>query len=59
MKKVPLVVIGLVAILLLDWAALDDITTGNEPNYYLEYLTLAGSVLIFGFLIFKFFPRKK
>ena len=33
--------------LLLDWAALDDITTGNEPSYFLEYSILAISVLIF------------
>jgi hypothetical protein len=39
-----LLVIGL---LLLDWAALDDITTGNEPNYWGEYLTLVVSGVIF------------
>jgi hypothetical protein len=35
------------ATFLLDWAALDDITTGNEPNYYGEYVILALSVLVF------------
>lgn len=35
------------AILLLDFAALDDITTGNEPNYTGEYLILTLSVLVF------------
>jgi len=39
-----LLVVGL---LLLDWVALDDITTGNEPNYMGEYLTLVVSGVIF------------
>ena len=39
-----LLVVGL---LLLDWAALDDITTGNEPNYMGEYLVLVMSGVIF------------
>jgi hypothetical protein len=30
--------------LLLDYAALDDITTGNEPNFYGEYAFLLASV---------------
>lgn len=33
-------------LLLLDWAALDDITTGNEPNLTGEYAILAASVII-------------
>jgi len=39
-----LLVMGL---LLLDWAALDDITTGNEPDYWGEYLVLAVSGVVF------------
>ena len=47
MKKV--LVWGIVlSLLILDWAALDDITTGNEPNYFLEYAILFISLLIFG-----------
>ena len=47
MKKV--LVWGIVlSMLVLDWAALDDITTGNEPNYFLEYTILFISLLIFG-----------
>ncbi|OGG06429.1 hypothetical protein A3D05_04590 [Candidatus Gottesmanbacteria bacterium RIFCSPHIGHO2_02_FULL_40_24] len=34
-------------ILLLDWAALDDITTGNEPDYYGEYAVLILSAVFF------------
>ena len=43
-----LLVVGL---LVLDWLALDDITTGNEPNYIGEWSVLAGSVVVFGVLI--------
>jgi len=32
---------------MLDWAALDDITTGNEPNYFGEYGILLVSAAIF------------
>jgi lipid II:glycine glycyltransferase (peptidoglycan interpeptide bridge formation enzyme) len=39
-------------ILALDWAALDDITTGNEPNFNAEYLMLIISGIIFGFMAF-------
>ena len=31
------IAIAILALLLLDFAALDDITTRNEPNFYLEY----------------------
>ncbi len=47
-----------IVILLLDYAALDDITTGNEPDYYGEYAILVISVIIFGFLIFKFLKKR-
>lgn len=58
MKK--FLIIGLVLILLvLDWAALDDITTGNEPDYFLEYATLVVSLLFFGFIGFKFLHLKR
>lgn len=36
-----------IAVLLLDFAALDDITTGNEPSYVLEYSILGISVFVF------------
>lgn len=42
----------------LDFAALDDITTGNEPNYFGEYTILAISIPIF-FFVFKWAFRKK
>ena len=43
---------GVIATLLfLDWAALDDITTGNESNNTGEYLTLFLSLVIFVILI--------
>ncbi|RJR27865.1 hypothetical protein C4561_01085 [candidate division WWE3 bacterium] len=49
----------IVLLLLLDYAALDDITTGNEINYYLEYLILLASFSIFAIMIYKFFKDKK
>lgn len=51
MKKVA-TVIAILVLLALDWAALDDITTGNEPNYIGEYLILVGSLVIFALLGF-------
>lgn len=56
MKK-ALAVIGILFLLTLDWVALDDITTGNEPNYFAEYLILLVSLLIFGFIAIKFVPK--
>ncbi len=35
---------AILALLLLDFAALDDITTGNELDFYLEYVMLGISV---------------
>lgn len=51
MKKY-LLTIFVIGILILDWLALDDITTGNEPNYVGEWATLFVSSAIFGFLIY-------
>jgi len=50
--------ISIFVILALDWAALDDITTGIEPNYTGEYLILILSLLIFGFMEYYFYKRK-
>ncbi len=44
-------------ILALDWAALDDITTGNEPNLNGEYLMLIVSGIIFGFMAFLYINK--
>lgn len=61
MKKKFLIGFGIV-LLVLDFLALDDITTGNEPASALlgEYLMVAGSIpilLIIGFFLFR--NRKK
>lgn len=46
------IVIILVSVLFLalDWLALDDITTGSEPDFYMEYAVLAVSALWFASL---------
>jgi len=46
-KIIRLFIVGsIIAILALDWASLDDITTGNESNYAGEYAYLAISTPI-------------
>ena len=50
--------ISIFVILALDWAALDDITTGIEPNYTGEYVILILSLLIFGFMGYNFYKRR-
>lgn len=50
---------AILILLVLDWAALNDITTGNEPDYSGEYFVLAVSVLIFGSLIFLYIKKWK
>jgi len=40
----------MIILLLLDWVALDDITTGNEPNSTGEYAILIFSLIVFVFL---------
>ena len=52
-------VVLVVVVLALDWAALDDITTGNEPDYFLEYATLVVSAIIFLFIAFNVFKRRQ
>lgn len=37
-------------LLALDWAALDDITTGSEPSHFAEYAVLVVSLLVLGYL---------
>ena len=58
MKKIIIGVI-IATLLLLDWAALDDITTGNEPDYKGEYLTLIFSAIVFVGLITYWVKTKK
>jgi len=53
-----LLVIFMILILILDFAALDDITTGNEPNLTEEYIILFISIPILIFLGFLLWKRK-
>jgi lipid II:glycine glycyltransferase (peptidoglycan interpeptide bridge formation enzyme) len=57
-KKIA-TIIAILVLLALDWAALDDITTGNEPDYSGEYFVLVASVLVFGLLIFLYIKKWK
>ena len=58
MKKI--IIWGPVPILLLlDWLALDDMTTGNEPNYNGEYAILIFSFVIFGLIALSYFRSFK
>lgn len=45
------IAVAAVVLVLLDLAALDDITTGAEPNFYGEYTMLAVSVPLLGWLV--------
>lgn len=56
MKKI-LMVLAVIALLVLDFLALDDITTGSEPDYAGEYLMLAVSIPLF-FLLYRFWKKK-
>lgn len=58
MKKL-LVIFTILALLVLDYAALDDITTGNEPNFYLEYIMLGFSALFFAIIGIKFIKIRR
>lgn len=57
--KRALLVGFIITILALDWAALDDITTGSQPSYTGEYAVLAASTIIFAALISIYFRTKK
>ena len=57
-KKLPYILTMLI-LAILDFAALDDITTGNEPNYTLEFVILALSVFAYTFLVIKFLLNHK
>ncbi len=54
-----LVWICILVLLLLDWAALDDITTGNEPDYYGEYAVLVISAVVYGVLGYLYITTRR
>ena len=57
MKRI-LLALTILGILILNIAALDDITTGNEPDYRLEWATVILSLVILVSVIFYFAKRK-
>ena len=58
MVKNLLIPAVIIIFLALDWAALNDILKGNEPNYFAEYGMLSLSLIVFG-AIFFFLVRKR
>jgi hypothetical protein len=46
-------------VVLMDYAALDDITTGHESNFLLEYLFLGLSAIWFALIIFPKLTRRR
>ena len=46
--------VAVLGLLLLDFAALDDITTGVQPHFYYEYGMLAVSLPLLGWLVRRF-----
>lgn len=46
-------------ILVLDWLALDDITSGNEPNLFGEYAMVAASMSALLFLCYAIFKKDR
>jgi len=57
-KKLPYILTMLI-LAILDFAALDDITTGNEPNYNVEYMILTISVFAYILMGIKFLLNHK
>ena len=47
----PAIAVAVLGLLLLDLAALDDITTGVEPHFYYEYAMIAVSVPLLWWLV--------
>lgn len=56
MRKLLLILFGL-SVLALDFAALDDLTTSNQPNYTSEYLMLFISIPLLLFLGFSLWKK--
>lgn len=50
MKRVSTTLVS-IAVLLLCWAALDDITTGTETSHVLEWTMVGAGILWYGGLI--------
>ena len=50
MKLKILFIVLMIVLIVLDFAAMDDIITGNQPSYIAEYLMLLVSVPLFSIL---------
>lgn len=49
----------IIDLLALDWMALDDITTGNEPSYVGEWIVILLSIPLLGLVLRRLLLRKK
>ncbi len=58
MKRAAIFTISII-LLVLCWAALDDITTGDQPHYYLEWMFVSLTVVWFVGLIAFTIMRQK
>lgn len=56
-KALSLIVIAI--LILLSMAALEDITTGNEPSYIGEYGIIVTTIIVSGIFGFMFFKEKR
>lgn len=57
MKKI-LVILGLLVLAALDWAALHDILKQNEPSYVAEWMVVITSAVIFTACAIQFFRKR-
>ena len=57
----PAIAVAVLVLVLLDLAALDDITTGVQPHFYYEYAMLAVSVPLLVWLVRRYVsaPRRR
>lgn len=59
MKRI-LLIVAILGLLIFDWLALDDITTGNQPSFFWEYALLGVSIILVPIFpnILRFFAKQ-
>ena len=56
-REPPAIAVAVLGLVLLDLAALDDITTGVEPHFYYEYAMIAVSLPLLWWLVRRWISR--